>query len=31
MPLFMLDLVLSAIMIGLLVYIVIASAPPKRL
>jgi hypothetical protein len=29
MPTFILDVVLSAVMIGLLVYLVIASAPPK--
>jgi len=30
MPIFILDLILSAIMIGLLLYLVIATAPPER-
>lgn len=30
MPIFFIDLVLAAIMIGLLAYLVIASAPPRH-
>jgi hypothetical protein len=30
MSIFVLDLILSAVMIGLLVYLVIASTPPKH-
>jgi len=31
MPIFLLDLILSAVMIGLLLYLVIATTPPEHL